>query len=208
MAMNRHRSVGLQNRGLEQTTDRQRCHATRRRWGVPAGRVGFTLIELLAVISIVGILLALLFPAVQYSREAVRRTKCQSHLKQIGIALTMYLDIQGPRGIFPDAAILPSLTPERPSLVTVLAPFIEASQPVFSCPDDRKYYDKDGISFEYPATRLALRHRQQVRRIPGTETLLPSTEVMLMYDFDPVHGKEFQRGARNALFLDGHVEPF
>lgn len=53
-------------------------------------RTGFTLIELLTTMSIIGLLIALLLPAVQMARESARRSQCASHLRQIGVALANY----------------------------------------------------------------------------------------------------------------------
>ncbi|MDR3232052.1 MAG: DUF1559 domain-containing protein [Planctomycetaceae bacterium] len=88
--------------------------------------MGFTLVELLVVIAIIGILIALLLPAVQAAREAARRMQCSNNLKQLALASHTYYDAKNrfPAGMLPIFED-PDATQLRFSALSALCPFIE-----------------------------------------------------------------------------------
>lgn len=87
-----------------------------------ATRAGFTLVELLVVIAIIGVLVALLMPAVQAAREASRRSQCQNNLKQIGLGIHNFHDV---KKFLPSSIRPPAAPTVRTGSFTFLLPFVE-----------------------------------------------------------------------------------
>ena len=94
------------------------------RWGgsMKRNRKAFTLVELLVVIAIIGILIALLLPAVQAAREAARRVTCANNLRQMGLSLQNFLSAQG---TFPPGQNTPVGATHKFSFMVFLLPYME-----------------------------------------------------------------------------------
>lgn len=120
----------------------------------------FTLVELLVVTAIVGLLIALLLPAVQAAREAGRRTECYNHLRQIGLALHTYHDSHG---TFPTGCA--ELTTKRIAWSLLILPRLE-QQATFDAFDQR-------YSYRHAVNRAAAETIIPVYLCPSTARLAP-----------------------------------
>lgn len=152
---------------------------------------GFTLVELLVVIAIIGILIALLLPAVQAAREAARRSQCSNNLRQLGLALHSYEDAfkvfpHGAGG--PVTALCINRLPEWSGLVSML-PYFE-QQPLYALWTDN---DSGDVNCRWPAAWWAR---------PETEAKIPA----LLCPSDtpsPRAGGQANIGQKNYFFCYG-----
>lgn len=126
---------------------------------VPRRCSAFTLVELLVVIAIIGILVALLLPAVQAAREAAHRTACKNNLKQIGLALHVYHDVHGELpGNFWQAVTDPEFM--VPGANVAILPFLEEG-------NLHELYDPD-VKFDASPNDRLKESMPQVFRCPST----------------------------------------
>src|SRR5262245_56531945 len=145
---------------------------------------GFTLVELLVVIAIIGVLVALLLPAVQAAREAARRMQCSNHLKQIGLALQNYHDVYnslpfGARARFVNTTHTnPKNQFAGPSWSAGILPFCE-QQPLADLIEAAEVRSPDLTDLTRVNTRVASNvHNQKIPWMLCPSSPLPQTEIL------------------------------
>lgn len=113
--------------------------------------IGFTLIEMLVVIAIIGILAALLLPALSAAKQRALRTQCLSNLHQIGLAMAVFADQN--QGFYPESgSVIPWGTTDpqtrKPSWMEQLAPVVENTN-IYHCPANRTLPPNEWSPFNY-----------------------------------------------------------
>jgi prepilin-type N-terminal cleavage/methylation domain-containing protein/prepilin-type processing-associated H-X9-DG protein len=126
-------------------------------------RAGFTLVELLVVIAIIGVLIALLLPAVQSARAAARSASCKSNLRQIGLAIQQFC--QTHRGNFPEWSHGDDRrsAEDKRSWIYTLAPYLESVDQIRIGPEDPFWRER----LDAAATSYVINDHLAADDVPG-----------------------------------------
>ncbi len=169
---------------------------------------GFTLIELLVVIAIIALLASLLLPALSGAKRSARSTACLSNLRQIGLALEMY--VQDNNHHLPVCAMIPRAETNLPSIMTVLSPCLGPKQ-VFKCPADQELFEREQTSYEWNRFLNGASYDRPQDWTPETQVIVQTIfggrhNTPLVGDANAFHVPHGIWVGKNALFFEGRVE--
>jgi prepilin-type N-terminal cleavage/methylation domain-containing protein/prepilin-type processing-associated H-X9-DG protein len=163
----------------------------------------FTLIELLVVIAIIGVLAALLLPTFGRAKESARGAACIGNLRQVGLALQMY--VQENRNRMPYMRDrIPDEPPTNnfPSVDKVLAGELGNVQ-VLRCPSDRAdLFGRTGSSYSWNS----LLNGQDADNMKILTFAFAPTQVPVMFDKEAFHAARGKGREVNYLYADGHIK--
>lgn len=165
--------------------------------------VAFSLVELLVTIAIIGILAALILPALSQAKESGRSTSCQGNLHQIGVALQIY--VEESKNHMPTmydqlagAGFQTNLTAINVVLSNQLG-----SQQVLCCPSDNaQVFQRTGSSYSWNN----LVNGQNADQLQIFATTYPLTKIPLVFDKQSFHAALGTNRAINYLYADGHIK--
>ena len=167
--------------------------------GHPPGSGAFTLVELLVVIAIIGLLLGIAIPAVQHARHSAANVRCLSNLKQIGNAVSQYLETES-GGRMPTLFNRLDTSDGRPAMDTVFLDDAHERE-VFRCPaDDTDLYETTGNSYFWNQTLNGQPAHDLYFLVGGDNP----TYIPVVADKEAFHPSgEFPA---NRLYADFHIE--
>ena len=171
-----------------------------------SGARGFTLLEVLIALFIIGLLSALLLPAIARSKASSRNTRCLNNLHQIGIALQVYVDENENRlptmfdsPIAVETGITNTLLP---TVGEVLLPYLQ-NRNLLHCPsDNRDLFSQTGSSYAWNTVL----NGQEADHLKWLDSSFAAHQIPVFFDKDAFHAEKSQGRAVNYLYADGHIK--